>query len=60
MLWVQFESCDINDASLGDGVRGNPLLLILGLANGFAVWTAMVGEVLDTSNCDYWYTVLSL
>ncbi len=48
MLWVRFESCDINDASLGDGVRGNPLLLILGLANGFAVWTVTVGEVIDT------------
>ncbi|XP_064392789.1 BCAS3 microtubule associated cell migration factor-like isoform X1 [Halichondria panicea] len=43
VLWVRFESCDINDASLGDGVRGNPLLLILGLANGFAVWTVTPG-----------------
>ncbi len=50
VLWVRFESCDINDASLGDGVRGNPLLLILGLANGFAVWTVTVSEVLDTSD----------
>ncbi len=47
VLWVRFESCDINDASLGDSGRGNPLLLILGLANGFAVWTITVGEVTD-------------
>ena len=50
VLWARFEVGEVNDLSLphisevkGANSRGPlPLLLILGLSNGYSIWTVMV------------------
>lgn len=53
VLWARFESGDLNDLSMphiSEAHRENshgplPLVLVLGLSNGYSIWMIMVGVI---------------